>query len=193
MPKSKLFDQEEVLDKIMNLFWEKGFNGTSIDDLVQTAGINRSSLYDTFGDKESLYLLALKRYREKSKDFIEQSCQKETSPRKKIESFFAYTIKDILNEEYGKGCFMLNATSELANQWKEVSKEAGDNYDALENYFLQWIKQGQALGEINTQHKPKALARYLVSSLNGLRLLGQTKKDKEILKDIVSIVLKSLD
>lgn len=193
MPKTKLFDQAEVLKKIMNLFWEKGYNGTSVDDLVQASGISRSSLYDTFGDKEQLYLAALKFYRDKSSQQQDESLASIASPRKKIEALFRVSVHDILEDKKGKGCFLVNATTELGNQLKPVAEEAKSNLDAMESFFLEQVKAGQASGEITRDFKPRALARYLFSGLTGLRVLGQTRKDKELLDDVVRVILKSLD
>jgi TetR/AcrR family transcriptional repressor of nem operon len=193
MPKSKLFDQAEVLDRIMTLFWEKGYNGTSVDDLIQASGISRSSLYDTFGDKQQLYLTVLKRYREKATALQSEMLRAVASPRKKIELIFRESIREIVGDAKNKGCFLVNATTELSNQMKPVSREACDNLQYMEDLFFDLIKEGQASGEISKKFKPRALARYLFNSLTGLRILGKTRKDKDLLDDVVRVVMQTLD
>ena len=70
MARTKDFDEDEVLDKAMYLFWNQGYNGTSMQDLVDGLGISRSSLYDTFGDKHSLFIKTLENYKKNASSVI---------------------------------------------------------------------------------------------------------------------------
>jgi TetR/AcrR family transcriptional regulator, transcriptional repressor for nem operon len=193
MPKTKQFDEAEVLQRARELFREKGYNGTSMDELVKVTGLNRSSLYDTFGDKRNLYIRSLEEYQQNTLRLREESLQKITSPRKKIQYMFNQSVKEILSDPRRKGCFMVNATTELANQDKKVSKLAGSNMECMEGLFYQWIKEGQAIGEIANLYNAKALARYLFSSISGLQVIGQTVDDKSVLEDVVKVTLSVLD
>src|SRR5690242_627564 len=96
MPKKKQFDETEVLMKAKDLFSEKGYNGTSMDDLVQATGLSRSSIYDTFGDKHGLFLKSLNFYRCSEQGDLEKQCSKTDSPKKKIRYIFDHSIKNIL-------------------------------------------------------------------------------------------------
>ncbi|HUP13390.1 MAG TPA: TetR/AcrR family transcriptional regulator, partial [Niastella sp.] len=99
MPKTKQFDETEVLVKAREVFTVKGYNGTSMDDLVQATGLSRSSIYDTFGDKHGLFLKSLNQYCCSQQGELEQQCAKTDSPKKKIRAIFDHTIKDILNDK----------------------------------------------------------------------------------------------
>src|SRR5690349_25176771 len=120
MPKKKQFDETEVLVKAREVFSEKGYNGTSMDDLVQATGLSRSSIYDTFGDKHGLFLKTLDQYRNEQQCTMEQQTARSDSPKKKIRAIFDYTIKDILADKDSNGCLLVNVSLELKSVDNEV-------------------------------------------------------------------------
>jgi len=87
MGRTKNFDESRVLDKALEVFWKKGFNATSIQDLVDHLGINRASIYDTYGDKHQLYLASLKRYRQQTSSWLLQQIRSEKSALAIIKDF----------------------------------------------------------------------------------------------------------
>lgn len=193
MPKTKQFDEHEVLNKAKDLFHKKGYNGTSMDELVQATGLSRSSIYDTFGDKYSFYIRTLEFYKKQARSDMEKALEKISSPRKKIEYFLDLTVKDITNDLNRKGCFMVNATTELAGADTKIADIACVNMQEMEEKFYTWIKEGQAAGEISKTHTARSLARHLYNTLTGLRVTGKTNPDKTLLKDIVKTSLSVLD
>jgi len=193
MPKNKQFNETDVLDKAKDLFNKKGYNGTSMDELVQATGLSRSSIYDTFGDKYSLYIRSLEHYKNQSKATIEKAMEKIISPQKKIHFFFDNVVQDILNDRGRKGCLMVNATTELAGADTKIANIACINMEEMEEKFLQWVKEGQAAGEISKSFAARSLARHLYNTITGLRVTGKTKPDKNFLKDIVKTSLSILD
>jgi TetR/AcrR family transcriptional regulator, transcriptional repressor for nem operon len=193
MPKTKQFDEAEVLQKARDVFWEKGYNGTSMDELVQATGLSRSSIYDTFGDKHGLYLRSLEQYRQEELRRVNNSFPRNTTARKKIELFFRKNADDILQDKQRRGCFILNSTTELANMDSATKNLVGDNMDRMEELFYTWVREGQSAGNISTRFTARALARHLFSSSNGLRIAGQTRQDKKTLDDIVRLALSVLD
>jgi len=192
MPKTKQFDETEVLKKAKEVFCEKGYNGTSMDDLVQATGLSRSSIYGTFGDKHGLFLKSLNQYRCNQQGDLMQLFSKTDDPKKKIRSIFDYTIKDILADKDRKGCLLINVSMELAAVDKEVADIACANMEEMEQLFYAWVKEGQAKGEITKKFSPKALARHLYSSLMGLRVSGRNRPDADALREIVKITLSIL-
>ncbi len=193
MPKQKQFDEYEALDKAKSLFNKKGFNGASMDELVQATGLSRSSIYDTFGDKYTLYIRCLQRYSQQSQAMIDSQLEKMASPRKKIQAFFDYTIACKLSDPDAMGCFMVNATTELAGEDTNIAKISCTNMQEMEQRFFLWVKEGQAMGEVNPAYTPRALARHLYNSLTGIQVTAKTKPDKSVLKDIVKVALSVLD
>jgi len=193
MPKTKQFDESEVLAKARQVFCKRGYNGTSMDDLVQATGLSRSSIYDTFGDKHGLFLKSLDQYRNEQQCTMEQQTAKTDSPKKKIRAIFDYIIKDILADKDGNGCLLVNVSLELKSIDNEVATIFSANMDEMEQLLASLIKEGQAKGEIPKKFTPKALARHLYNSLMGLRVTGTNKPDGDMLREIVKLTLSILD
>jgi TetR/AcrR family transcriptional regulator, transcriptional repressor for nem operon len=192
MPKTKQFDEAAVLEKARNVFWKKGYNGTSMDELVKATGLSRSSIYDSFGDKHGLYMKALQHYQQEKRQSLVEGIPA-LSSRKKIGWIFQNSIVQALGDRQRKGCFMVNTTTELANIDSSMNKIVNANMEAMEEIFYSLVKEGQAAGDINKKFSAKALARNLFSSFNGLTIIGQTRPDKELLEDIAKVALSVLD
>lgn len=193
MPKTKQFDETEVLIKAREVFSVKGYNGTSMDDLVQATGLSRSSIYDTFGDKHGLFLKSLNQYCFSQLGEIANTCAKTDSPKKKIRAIFDSTLKSILSDKDQKGCLMINMSMELNAVDKEVAALSLKNMEDMEHAFSALVKEGQAKGEIAKKFTPKALGRHLYSSLMGLRVSGNNRPDADSLKEVMKLALSVLD
>lgn len=193
MPKFKQFDEAAVLAKAQEIFSEKGYNGTSMDDLVKATGLSRSSIYDTFGDKHGLYLKSLEQYRSDQHAGLAGLLEKTTSPRKKIQLLFESTIREIIADKKRLGCLMVNASMEMTCVDKEIANLANLSIEESEQRFYKWIKEGQAAGEITRKFSAKALARHLLNSFMGLRMTGRNRPDPEALRDIIKLSLSILD
>jgi TetR/AcrR family transcriptional repressor of nem operon len=193
MPKKKQFDETEVLVKAREVFSEKGYNGTSMDDLVQATGLSRSSIYDTLGDKHGLFLKSLNQYRCSQTADLEKQCAKSDSPKKKIRAIFDYTIREITADKDRNGCLMINVNMELSAVDKDVAAVSLTNMEELEQTFSSLVKEGQAKGEISKKFTPKALGRHLYSSLMGLRVSGMSRPDADALREIVKLTLSILE
>ncbi len=193
MPKTKQFDEAAVLNKARDVFWKKGYNGTSIDELVEATGLSRSSIYDSFGDKHGLYIKALKHYQEEALAYILKDIPAKLSPKKKIARIFRNNIEQSLSDRQRKGCFILNSTTELANVDNSLNSFVNAHLETMEDILYTLVKEGQAEGDISKKFSAKAIARNLFSSLNGLKLIGQTRPDKQVLEDIAKVALSVLD
>jgi TetR/AcrR family transcriptional repressor of nem operon len=193
MPKTKQFDETEVLQKAKEVFCIKGYNGTSMDDLVQATGLSRSSIYDTFKDKYGLFLKSLNYYSCMQKEGLEKQCAKPEGPKKKIRSIFDYTIKDILADQEGKGCLMISVSMELGAVDKDVSNLFITGMEEMEQVLSTLVKEGQTKGEIPKKFTSKALGKHLYNSLVGLRVTGKSRPDAEVLREIVKLTLSILD
>ncbi|SDF18420.1 TetR/AcrR family transcriptional regulator [Chitinophaga filiformis] len=193
MPKAKQFDELEVLKKAEKVFNEKGYNGTSMDDLVQATGLSRSSIYDTFGDKHGLFLKTLENYQASQDKAMQQQFTKTDSYKKKIRAVFDYMINDIVTDKTRKGCMMVNANMELNCVDKEVAEMALTTMEEMEQQFAMWIKEGQSTGEISKKFPAKALAKNLYNNIMGLRVTGRNRPDYDTLREITKITLSLLD
>ena len=112
MGRNKVFDEKVVLEKALNLFWEKGYNGTSAQDLVDTLGISRSSLYDTFGDKYQLFKTTLLHYQTQFAGSMIEMIDNSDNCEETLKKIFQYVILESIQQEFSKGCFMVNSSVE---------------------------------------------------------------------------------
>jgi TetR/AcrR family transcriptional repressor of nem operon len=193
MARPKNFDEQEVLNKAVDLFWCKGFNATSIQDVVENLCINRASLYDTYGDKHTLFIKALKHYQELQANTLIKAIEDTDRVKDTIREIFDRAVKGILKNESRKGCFMANATLEMASSDEAIAQIVSVNRQNLENAFYQAILKGQQSGEIAPTHHPQALASFIFNTYNGLQVIGKTGADQKTLEDIVKVSLSVLE
>jgi len=192
MARTKDFDEDEVLEKAMNLFWLKGYNGTSMQDLVDGLGISRSSLYDTYVDKHTLFLRSLEHYKSKAGESMGKIIQSRSTAKEKIKRMLEYIINELIKDKEQKGCFLVNAGVELASQDKEVNAMLCQNDRQVENYFYEIIKDGQESGEITNKQDATVLAQFLLNNIKGVRVTARTAADKRIFNDIINLTLSVL-
>jgi len=193
MPRHKEFDRDEALHKAMEVFWSRGYEAASIQDLVKHMGINRQSLYDTFGDKHALYLQALDRYREVEGRKLFELLESRGSVKKALRQLFANVVSGSLCDRKRRGCFMGNAMSELAGRCKATAARTCSNMEAMESAFYRALLRGKKDGELKGIRDPRAVARFLYSSLQGLLLMAKARQDREVLEDVAKVTLSVLD
>ncbi len=193
MARTKDFDEDEVLNKAVRLFWYKGYNGTSMQDLVDGLGISRSSLYDTYGDKHTLFIKALESYRESATGKMCNIVTNAVSAKEAIKQLLEMTTLDLVGDCDHKGCFMTNAAIEVAPHDKEVSDMICQNDQQIEDAFCKAIEKGQASGEITSKQDARALARFIINNVKGMRVSAKSTTDKSIFDDVIKLTLSVLD
>jgi TetR/AcrR family transcriptional repressor of nem operon len=193
MARTKDFDETEVLAKAIKLFWKKGYSGTSMQDLVDGLGISRSSLYDTFGDKHQLYLRALQSYKQEETAKRDQLLHGSLPAKVAIRQLMDLTILEMIRDKQHKGCFLINSAVEVASHDKDTNAIICQNERQLEDDFYEVIKSGQSKGEISGKHDPRALSRFLLNTIVGLRVTGKSATDKAVFADIIDLTMSILD
>ncbi len=183
MPRKKEFDVDTVLHKAMGAFWARGYEATSLNDLLDCMQIQRASLYNTFDDKRTLFLDALRRY-----DIMRQTeiaaLAKAHSPRQAILSLFRDTIAAVVEKGARDGCFLVNTALELSPHDQEVAQVVGRAFIKRERFFRKMIEKGRASGEIAKSVVPIQTARALLSLFIGLRVLSRSCPEKLLLQSI---------
>jgi TetR/AcrR family transcriptional repressor of nem operon len=192
MGRTKDFDEAEVLKKAVGIFWDKGYNGTSMQDLVDGLGISRSSLYDTFGDKHQLYLKALGAYQDNYGGQLCTLVSESQTAEIAIHDLLAMVVNDLLADKQRRGCFMVNAGIELANHDEDVSKLICQTQNQLEDTFFTVIERGQAKGEISKEKDARALARFLNNTVKGMQVSVKSTNERAFFDDIISTALTVL-
>jgi len=193
MARTKDFNEEEVLEKALNIFWQKGYSGTSMQDLVDGLGISRSSMYDTYTDKYSLFIKSLERYREKTAGEMMQMINQSASPKAVIKKIFQSVVDESLFDKVQRGCFMVNTCVENSTHDKAVAKIVNENMQDVEEAFYHAIKKGQETGEITTRNDARALARFIINNINGIRISAKAGADKKVYEDVMKVTLSVLE
>jgi TetR/AcrR family transcriptional regulator, transcriptional repressor for nem operon len=193
MARTKDFDEDAVLNKAVCLFWHKGYNGTSMQDLVDTLSISRSSLYDTYTDKHNLYLKALQFYLDSAGKRMDGLLTDAKTSKAAIKQLLELTTLDLLKDKQHKGCFMVNAEVEVASHDPEVKDIIRKSEDQIENAFRRAIQNGQKKGEINAKQDARALARFFLNTVKGIRVSAKSVSDKSTFDDVIRTALSVLN
>lgn len=195
MARTKEFDEDAVLLKAMLLFWEQGYEKTSVQELVTHMGIHKGSLYDTFGDKQSLYVKALKRYIEMFEQAVRRPVKRRMADTRSAKVAIRMLLEMAVQqkEELPDGCFMVNTAVELANQ-DSVSRDLVHmGWATIEQLIRDIIEEGQQSGEISKALNAELLSHYFNNALIGLRVMVKTITDKEKLRQIINTNVSVLD
>jgi TetR/AcrR family transcriptional repressor of nem operon len=183
MGRPREFDREVALDRAMSVFWARGYERTSVQDLTDSMGIQRGSLYAAFGDKRHLFLAALERYEEKfHREMVRllEMSRAEVGIRK----VFERVVSDCACDDGSKGCLITNTAVALAEDDEEISERVRANLRRVEDAFASALEREPPPGR-----DPRAVARYLTNALQGLRVLSKCSVDVGVLEDVVEVTL----
>jgi TetR/AcrR family transcriptional regulator, transcriptional repressor for nem operon len=193
MARTKDFDESELLTRAMDLFWTRGYNSTSMEDLVNGLGISRSSLYDTYTDKHTLFIKTLENYRQIGQAKIQEIINSTGTVKEKIRKLIELGTNDLSGNKKRTGCLMVNAEVEVAPYDKEVSNMVCRNDQQMEEIFYQLIQKGKKTGEIKNKQDARALARFISNAKKGMHVTAKTTSDKSVFNDIIMLTLSALD
>lgn len=193
MARTKEFEPERALERAMDLFWRQGYEVTSVQELLDCMGIGRGSLYSTFGDKRALFLAALDRYEEVVASRAIQILEDSESAKSGIREVFESTVENLAGDERRRGCLFANSAVELTPHDSEVVRKISRHLGRTEYAFHRALIRAQISGEIPEERDPRALARFLVNSLQGLRVMARAGAQKEVMKDAATVTILALD
>ncbi|MCC3375087.1 TetR/AcrR family transcriptional regulator [Cohnella sp. REN36] len=192
MSRRKEFDMTEVLDKATDYFWQHGYEGTSIQDLVQHLGVKAQSLYNAYGGKRDLFLASLRNYVRQST--VISTLEQTASGKEAIVKVFRDLLDDLARSECKKGCFMFNTSVELAPHDPEIAEFIEKERTRSELAYYQALLRAKEQGDIPKRHSDlMALARYLHNAQGGLTVTAKTVSDPSVLEDIAKVTLSIFD
>lgn len=194
MPRPLSFDPDAALEAALRLFWTRGFEGTSVQDLVEATGLSRSSLYGTFGDKQALYLGALERYARRSGGALYADLAR-SSAREGIARYLRRLAEAAAAEapdEAAAGCFVVNASAERAPHDAETHARAAASRDGMLAAFEAAVRRAQAAGEIPAARDARQLAALLTATAYGLRVLARTRPPASVLAHAAEAAVAAL-
>jgi TetR/AcrR family transcriptional repressor of nem operon len=191
MARTKAFDREQALDRAMHAFWKRGYEATSLPDLLDAMGIGRQSMYDTFGDKRALFILALERYCDRANE--SHAClAAAASVKRAIRELFEAIVNERVADKR-RGCLGIMSALDVAPHDPEVAKLLAKRQRIVEEHFYQALDRARASGEIPASKDARGLARFLVGALVGLRVAATTDPTSTGLSDIVHHTLRALE
>jgi len=193
MARPREFDEAAVLDAAIERFWQRGYEATSVRDLADEMEIAGASLYNTFGDKRTLYERALNRYLDQT--FRERIRRLEPAlpPRDAIVAFLKEIIKRSLTDKQRRGCMLVNSAIESAPHDKKFLEIVGAFLDEVEKFFFRCVSKGQKQGTISKAHSAADLSKSLLSILLGIRVLARVKPERKLLEGLMRPIFGLLD
>jgi TetR/AcrR family transcriptional regulator, transcriptional repressor for nem operon len=193
MAGKKAFDPQRVLEKAMHAFWERGYEGISIEDLVQSTGIGRGSLYGTFDDKHSLYLAALDQYVAAVRAQTSALLEQEGALHEVLQQLFQAQLEALLSDPARRGCFLVNASLEMAPHDPQVNTVVQSALQEFEECLYRLLIKAQVAGELSWKHDPHQLAHFLLGTFVSLRVLARGQPDRRVLEDVVTTAVSVFD
>jgi TetR/AcrR family transcriptional repressor of nem operon len=193
MPRVKNFNEEEVLNKAMCLFWKNGFHATSMQDLVNYLGINRASIYDTYGDKKALFDKAFTHYRTINQKQLTTFFEGQESVKSGFRQMFENGINEAICDTERRGCFVINVTTELVPNDEEMLAVIHQNKAFIEATFYDFLQSGVQKGELSSEKDLKTLASLLHTFYNGIKIVSKTDANADELLASVDTILTLID
>jgi TetR/AcrR family transcriptional repressor of nem operon len=185
----KQFDPNAVLDRAMAVFWERGYEATSIQDVVEATGLNRGSLYATFTDKKQLFLTVLAHYAERVGNPLLTELT-DPDPRRAIEGMFAAILRRTSDPTQPRGCLVTNTALECPRSGDEISRTIAAWVGQQESALYQVLLRAQTEGSLDRSRDCRALARFFVGVAQGLNVVHKAMADPAVLHDIVRVAMR---
>jgi len=192
MPKVETFNRNEVLQKATDIFHRKGYNGTSMQDLVDATSLNRSSIYNSFGSKLGMFMAVLGHYQTIGKNKMRSEAKSAHNAADSIKSIFDMYLYDIISDHHQQGCLIVNCKSEMVNQEPLIKSFMEQNQVQVLAMLEDIVNKGQMEKVFNQDQTASEYALYLYSSIQGLRMTGILNNNEEQLKNLIDTILKVL-
>jgi TetR/AcrR family transcriptional repressor of nem operon len=193
MARSREFDEDEVLERAMQVFWRRGYQATTLRQLLRAMRLSKSSFYETFGTKRDLLLTALRRYAGSGMAGLIAPLLVPGASRPAIEATLANMVRHARSAEGRRGCLVNNTLGEVAPNDPVVFAATRAVLRRLETLLTAVVARGQARGEITRRESARALARFLANSFGGVNLAAKARLAGSALDDVVRVTLRALD
>jgi len=193
MARTKEFDPAAALGAALDLFWRRGYEATSMADLVEHLGIARASIYATFGSKHELYLRALRHYGETRDAALLEELSQPGPALTGVRALVRRFATEAAGDEQHRGCFVTNTAVELAPHDTAAARRVEASWDHLEAGLTSALLRARAQGELPEGRDPRQLARMLLVLLQGIRVVGKAGGDADRARDAAEQALTLLD
>lgn len=190
MPWEKSFDIDEAVDSAMQVFWAKGYDSSSLSDLIKATGVNKGSFYNAFGSKKKLFTMALLKYEREQRKEILAGFTALADPINAIAKLFDELIAQSHTDSEKKGCFLVNTALDLPNHDADIQELVKKGLKGTEAFFAEQLQLGLELGVVSQRVDPARDAKGLLSLLIGLRVLARGVFDNE---DLLAIKAQAMN
>lgn len=185
------FDADEALDKALMAFWRRGYEGTSLSDLTEAMGINRPSLYAAFGNKATLFRLALDRYAELGPGAVQRAALAEPTARRVVETLLRAAAVSLTDPEHPAGCMAVQGALSCGEASEAIREELCARRSAGEMELRKRFERARSEGDLKSDSDPAALARYVSTLLQGMAVQASGGATRDELGDVAEMALKS--
>jgi TetR/AcrR family transcriptional regulator, transcriptional repressor for nem operon len=192
MARPREFDPKDALDKVTQLFWRQGYRVTSYGDLMKATHLSKQSIYCAFGDKRELFLKSLRHYREQTAAALEGMDRGQKSFPDLLYQMMTYAAFRSESSKLPQGCLAANTTLELKNSDAGILRELDAINDLLLRSFAKVLREGQKKHQVTTEISSETLARFLLNTLNGIRILERTARSKKEIQSVIDVALRSI-
>lgn len=192
MARPQTFNQADTLDKAMLLFWSKGYFNSSATDIVEHTGLSRSSMYNSFTDKHSLFIQSLQHYIDKESQGLQNYLAQLPANPKTLQQLLETVVEENFLGQKPKGCLVVNSAIELAANDAAVKQLIENNLRQVTLAFKQFFKKGQQQGTFNTAIPASGLALLLFHQLTALRVTGKVITDRSFFKKTIQTFIQLL-
>jgi TetR/AcrR family transcriptional repressor of nem operon len=193
MARPKEFNPDDAIEKAMQVFWHKGYEATSMEDLLEAMDLNRGSLYDTFGDKRQLFLKVMDRY---CHGFVGEKFLLLDQPGPALATlrrFINDMIEGALGDPQRRGCLIANTIIELSPHEKEIAGTLSQVLTMAEDAFFRVLARAKQQGELNGDRDPRTLARFFMTMMQGTIVLIKAGASAEAVNQTVETAFSILD
>lgn len=188
MARFKEFETTRALRIAMEVFWRHGYENTSLELLMSKMGVAKQSLYDTFGDKRSLYFKAMALYREETNTSLRRVLASSSTVKQGFTKILRSLIVET-REQHARGCLLLSANMERAVDDQEIAQFLQENQAEVESIFVEALRRAKSNGELAESEDPEALARFLIVVIQGMRAMARLKSDRPAMRQIAKLAL----
>ena len=189
MARTRAFDLNDALDRMVEVFWQKGYAATSINDLEAATDLNRTSLYAALGNKDAIFIRVLAHYAVRYNDHLIRTLRDTPSAVRALVDYFDRQIEQISSPALPGGCLLANSVVECRQSNLAFEEHIVNEFGRIEAEFYNVLIRGQKAGDISAKVNPLAVARLLTATAEGMTLLARSRYSKSALADIASGVL----
>lgn len=192
MARPREYDESRVLSAAADVFWKKGYEGTSTRDLASSMGLTASSIYAAFGDKRELFYRALNHYLSDTLRAKIEQLDGLDSPSAAIREFFVDIVERSVRDAERRGCMLVNSALEVTSDDAKLRDAIASEVAAIASFFERQLAKARRAEEIDADISPKRSSRHLLATLLGLRVLARIHADRAVMTDAVRQALASV-